>query len=233
MPAPDLLTVRPSARPRPALRERPALRRLLSALLAAVAVAGTGWVALGHRAADGVAVLVATGQVPVGDVLSGTDVEVRHLPPRAVPQGALARPDEAVGLPAAAVLARGEVLTAHDVRTGSLLIGRDAAEVAVWLPLLEPQVVAGLTAGDLVDVLSPVDGTVVLTSVPVLAVPVRGGPVTGLAAVAGGGAGGQAAAGGVWLAVPTEGAGALAAARGADPAGAGLLVAVRPPAPSG
>lgn len=193
-------------------------------------MAGTGYVALGHRADAGLPVLVAADQVPVGALLSDVDVEVRRVSAGAVPEGALVRAEQAVGLPAASVLSPGEVLTGHDVRTGSLLSGRDGGEVAVWLPVAEPQVVAALSPGDLVDVLSPVDGTAVLSSVPVLATPGgEGGAVTGLAAVAGGGGGGGGGPGGVWLAVPHEGAGALAAARGADPAGAGLLVAVRAP----
>lgn len=192
-------------------------------------MAGTGYVALGHRVDGGRQVVVATARVPVGAVVSGADVELRSLAGDAVPEGALTTTGQAVGLPAAAVLSPGEVLTGHDVRTGSLLAGRDPGEVALWLPVPEPQVVAALAPGDLVDVLSPVDGTTVLSSVPVLATPADGRAATGLAAVTGGGARGGGSPGGLWLAVPVESAGALAAARGADPAGAGLLVAVHPP----
>lgn len=236
MPRADLLTAR---RP-PGLpgRRRPGPRRLLSALLAALVVAGTGYVALGHRADTGQPVLVATGHVPVGATLTAADLEIRQIPEPAVPEGALTSSEQAVGRPAAAVLSPGEVLTGHDVRTGSLLAGQDPGDVALWLPLPEPQVAAALAAGDLVDVLSPVDGSPVLSAVPVLAAPGAGGDrgaggaATGLAAVAAGAgpAGGRASgSGGVWLAVPAQRAGALAAAQGADPAGTGLLVAVHPP----
>lgn len=176
--------------------------------------------------------VVATRSVPVGAVLSTGDVSVRQLPATAVPATALADPALAVGHPVAGVLSEGEVLTVHDVGTGSLLAGQPTGHLAVWLPLTEPAVVEALTAGDRVDVLSPVDGRQVVQDVTVLAV--RRG-VSGAASSPGlmGGAGGAGREGlGAWLALAAEQSRALAAARGADPAGGALLLALHP-APSG
>lgn len=183
--------------------------------------------ALDRGSGGEVPVLVATGQVAVGSVLSPADVEVRRVPTSVVPAGALTRPDDAVGLPATAVLSTGEVLTTHDVRTGSLLAGGAEGELAVWLPLPDDQVAAALSPGDRVDVRSPVDGGLVVSSVRVLAAPAAGaGAGSGLVRAATGP--GPSDGRGAWLAVSPEQSGALAAARGADPAGAGLMLALHP-----
>lgn len=228
MPAPEPTRPPRRTRPRVPRRGRSWPRRALAALLAAAAVGLTSYLALDRPTADGVPVLVATATVPVGAVVSADDVEVRRVPAAAVPEGALEGPAAAVGLPAAAVLSVGEVLTSHDVRTGSLLAGRAEGELAVWLPLPDPQVAAALSAGDVVDVRSPVDGRLVVASVRVLAAPAPGaGADAGLVRAAAGAAG-PAGGHGAWLAVSPEQSGALAAARGADPAGTGLLVALHP-----
>ncbi|GGK81658.1 SAF domain-containing protein [Ornithinimicrobium pekingense] len=203
-------------------RTRTLLRRLLAALLAAAAVGGTAYAALGRPPEGGVAVVVATREVPVGAVLSSGDVTVRRLPPDAVPVAALSEPAEVVGRPAAAVLSEGEALTRHDVRTGSLLAGQPEGSVAVWLPLADPAVAEALSAGDRVDVHSPVDGRRVVEDVLVVAV--RSGASSSSGLIGGGGLAREA--GGVWLALSSEHAAAVAAARGADPSGAALLLAV-------
>lgn len=202
------------------------MRRLAAALLAAVAVGTTAWVALARPAPDGVPVLVATREVPVGAVLAEGDVAVRTLPPAAVPAGALGDAAQAVGLPVAAVLAEGEPLTGADVRTASLLVGQPAGSVAVWLPVPDAAVAEALSAGDRVDVHSPVDGRRVVGPVLVVAVRAAAGGGAGLI----GGTGTAEAGGGVWLALSGEEASALAGARGADPAGGALLLALHPAA---
>lgn len=186
---------------------------------------------LGQQAGDGAAVLVATRQLAVGDLVTSGDVEVRHVSPDVVPVGALTLADDAVGLPAATVLSPGEVLTGHDVRTGSLLAGRPGDELAVWLPVPDSAVADALSGGDRVDVLSPVDGALVVGAVEVLAArhagAVGGSGLLGSASAAS--TSGASGPSGVWLAVSPEQSAALAAARGADPAGAGLLLALHRP----
>lgn len=184
----------------------------------------TAWVALSRPTDGGVPVLVATREVPVGAVLSDGDVTVRDLPADAVATGALADPAQAVGRPVAALLAEGEPLTAHDVRTGSLLVGQPPGIVAVWLPLPDAAVAEALSAGDRVDVHSPVDGRRVAGPVLVVAVRSAGSGPAGLM----GGARLSDGGGGAWLALSPEEATALAGARGADPAGGALLLAVHP-----
>lgn len=198
---------------------------MLAALLAAVAVGGTAYAALGRPREGGVPVVVATREVPVGAVLASGDVTVRQLPPGAVPSAVVGDPADAVGRPVAAVLSEGEALTVHDVGTASLLQGQPAGSVAVWLPVPDTAVAEALSAGDRVDVHSPVDGRRVVEDVLVLAVRSGGsggsGPpgLMGAAALAREG-------GGVWLALSKDRSTELAAARGADPAGGALLLAL-------
>ena len=201
------------------------MRRALAAVLAALAVGGGTWAALARPAEGETAVVVATRQLPVGAVLAAADVTTRRLPADAVPVAALSDPGKVVGRPAAAVLTEGEVLTAADVGTTSLLGGQPADHVAVWLPLPEPAVAEAVSAGDRVDAPSPVDGRPVVEDVLVLAVR-DGSSRSGTVALVGGGPG-PARTGGAWLALGPEQSTALAAARGADPAGGTLLVALR------
>lgn len=175
--------------------------------------------------------MVATGQVAVGSVLAAGVLEVRHLPPGSVPDGALSRVEDAVDQQASTVLSAGEVLTRHDLSAVALLDGQPSGTVAVWLPLPESAVAAALSAGTRVDVHSPVDGQIVVADTLVLSVRAgRGLPagVAGVGGVVGGGAGpadGDPA--GMWVALDQRASVAVAAARGADPSGAALLVALR------
>jgi Flp pilus assembly protein CpaB len=173
-------------------------------------------------------VVVASRQLPVGAVLAHDDIEVRQLPADAVPSTAVSDPAEVVGRPVSAVITEREVLTAHDVRTGSVLQGQPEGTVAVWLPVSDAAVAEALSPGDRVDVHSPVDGRRVAQDVLVLAVRTAPSGSTGLIG-SGGLAGG---AGGAWLALSPQHSTQLAAARGADPAGAALLLALHP-APGG
>lgn len=191
-------------------------------MLAALAVGGATAAARARPVPDGVPVLVATGALPVGSVLATGDVTLREVPDDLVPTGALTGVDEAVGRPVAAVLAEGEVLTAHDLGTPSLLVGQPEGQLAVWLPVPDPAVAGALEAGDRVDVHSPVDGSRVVPAALVLATRAGVG-ATGPSVLTGAG---DAAAGGVWLALTPEQVTALAAVRGADPAGGALLLAL-------
>lgn len=166
--------------------------------------------ALSRPAPDEVQALVATRPVPLGEVVSTGDLELRHLPPKALPAGALTSPEEVVGRTAAVPLVEGRVLVPDDLSTAGLLQGLPEDRAAVYLPLSEPEVPAALGAADRVDVHSPVDGSVVVSAALVLRTSVGERP-------------------GVWLAVDPAGAEALAAARGADPAGAALQLTLTHP----
>lgn len=207
-------------------RARSALRRGLAAVLAAVAAGGTAYVALVRPVEDGAPVLVATREMPVGAVLSADDVTVEQRPTGTTPASALRDPAEAVGLPVSAVLVQGEVLTDHDVRTVSVLQGQPSGSVAVWLPVPEAAVAEALSAGDRVDVHSPVDGRAVVEDVLVVAVRPGGTGRDGAGLI--GTTGLSSDGGGAWLALSRGEAEALAAARGADPAGGALLLALHP-----
>ncbi len=190
------------------MRALPSARRWVAAVLAAAVVGGGLHLVLSRPGPEDVPVVVATRMLPVGAGLREGDTEVRRLPPTALPAGALDHPP-AEGARLAVPLQAGEVLTGGDLRTSGLLEGLPG-RVAVFVPLGDGVVAEALAAGDEVDVHSPVDGTVVAEEALVL----------------------QARAGeapGVWLAVDESTAGALAAARGADPVGAALLLALRPP----
>lgn len=183
-------------------------------MLAALTAGGTAYLALDRPAADAVPVLVAVRELPVGHRLTEGDVRVRDLPVQAVPVGALTATEAALDRTVVAPLAEGEPVTSLDLRTSALLAGLPEGTVAVFLPLPEPAVAASLEAADLVDVHSPVDGSVVVARALVLRAGVGERP-------------------GVWLSVDPAGAQAIAAARGADPVGAALQVALRAPPEAG
>lgn len=181
----------------------------MAAALAAMAVAVAVHAILGRPDPEDATALVATRAVPVGATLAPGDVEVRHLPPRAVPEGALTEPGAAIGRTTAVPLVPGRAVVPADLSTSALLEGLAEDGAAVYLPLGEPAVAASLAPGDRIDVHSPVDGTVVVPAAVVLRVEAEERP-------------------GLWVAVDGPDAVALAAARGADPVGASLQVSLRP-----
>lgn len=185
-------------------------RRILAALLAAVTVGLVVHLSMSRPAPEDVPAVVAVRDVPVGEQLGPGDVEVRRLPKSALPPHALTDAAAAAGRTAAVPLTAGRVLLPDDLRTAALLDGLAEGTVAVHLPLAEPEVPGALAAGDRVDVHSPLDGTVVVDSALVLRTTVGERP-------------------GLWLAVDTPGAQSLAAARGADPAGASMQVSLQAP----
>ncbi|WP_083652720.1 MULTISPECIES: SAF domain-containing protein [Serinicoccus] len=184
----------------------PVLRRWLAAALAAITVGGSLHLVLTRPQPDEVPVVVAARQLAVGTTLSARDTELRHVPPDLLPEGFLSAAPE-VGASLAVPVQAGEVLTTADLRTSALLDGLEG-EVAVWLPVTDAAVATATVAGDRIDVHSPVDGDRVARGALVLR------PGTGEEP-------------GLWVAVDEGTAGDLAAARGADPLGAALLVAVR------
>ncbi|MFK5581986.1 SAF domain-containing protein [Serinicoccus sp. LYQ131] len=187
----------------------PGLRRVAAAVLAGVTVAGGLHLVLGRPAPDDVPVVLAARQLSVGQVLDAADVEVVLLPPRARPAGALTDLGAAHGARLVTPVGAGEVLTSSDLRTTGLLAGMPPGTVAVFVPLADEAVALAATPGDLVDVHGP-DGAVVAREGLVLRSP-------------------QPGTSGLWLAVDTGTAQELAGARGADPLGAALQVALRPP----
>ena len=184
-------------------------RRWLAALLAAGTVGGGLHLVLTRPAPDDVPVLVATRELPLGSTMSASDVEVVMLPPRAVPATGLSAAADATGQVLAAPVVEGEMLTQSDLRTSGLLSGMPSGTVAVFLPVQDAAVASAIGSGDVVDVRSPVDGSTVADAARVLQSLSTGGAT------------------GLWLVVDPSTAGDLAAARGADPLGATLLVALR------
>jgi Flp pilus assembly protein CpaB len=201
---------------------------VLSALLAALAVLGLGRFVADRPPAGGVPVVVATTEVAAGTRLGAAVLEVRALPEHALPQGAVADLAEVEGRAATSVLAAGEVVTVHDVGATGLLAAQDPSVRAVFVPVPESAVLGALGPGDRVDLHSPVAGDLVAEDVPVLGVHRGGGGAGGPGAWA---SGAGADGGGVWLGVGPSTAAALAAARGADPAGGSLLLSLRGPPP--
>ncbi|OAB86275.1 hypothetical protein AWH69_13035 [Janibacter melonis] len=149
---------------RPAWRRRVA-RRLVAA--AALCLALT--LALGQQAPEPTrAVLVASAHVPPGTEVLAEAVAVVDLPRSAAPDGALTRPDEAVGRMATVAIGPGEVITPARV------LGRDPASAGrgrrlVTLPLLGAA--RSLTVGDRVDVYRPGRREPVATGATVVAIP--------------------------------------------------------------
>lgn len=157
---------------------------------------------------------MAVREVGVGTELTGGLLAVREVPRSVVPDGALGDLAEAVGRPASSVLAVGEVLTRHDVRTADLVTGLEPGTVAVWVPVAEQAVTAALAGGDRVDLRSPGDGAFLARDVLVLAVGPAGPELDGR--------------GGAWVAVDDEQARSLATQR-ADPLGGAAHVALHGP----
>lgn len=205
------LRLRPSARNRRSAWRRGRLRRLTAALLAAAAV----WAvvsALRPTPPDpGPLVVVATRDLAAGSVLGADHLSTTHLPPEALPRGAVTDPGGLVGDTTARALRAGQVLTDADTTVAALAQGLPTGTVVALLPLGNPALVTAATPGTRVDVLAVVDGSVLAADVLVLAP-----------------AGGQE--GGIFVALPSDRAGEVARHTGVDLVGGGVTIVLRPPA---
>lgn len=171
--------------PRELLRAASRHRALLSAGLAAAAVAaGLGAVTPAPEAS--VSVLTASRDLPGGTTLAVEDLTLAPVPQDLLPSGALTDPGPAVGRLVAGPVRRGEALTDVRLLGGALLSSyagtpeaagtREAGSVAVPLRLAEPAAARLVRAGDRIDVLAadPEGGdaaSVAAADVLVLAVP--------------------------------------------------------------
>jgi len=208
--------LRPVPGTRAARWRRVVLRRIVAGLFAAAAC----WLALGaysvRGAPPGTSALVVTADLPLGHVLRPDDVATRTLPADAVPAGAVRAPTQAVGVPLAAAVGRGEVLTAVRLRSGGPPLA--AGRRAIHVPLADPGAAARLSPGDHIDLVAVADGAVVVEDAVVIDVD-RGSV----------GAFGASESGrGLTVGVPTDRVGPLTAA--ALGGRGGVHAAVRPAA---
>ncbi len=128
-----------------------ARRRLLAAALLGIAVLAALRAVVPPPPAT-TAVVTAAADLPAGTLLARGDLDVRRLPPAAVPDGAV-RPDAARGRTLASPVRRGEALT--DARlAGPGLAAGYPGRVAVPVRVPDPAVARLLRVGDEVEVLA-------------------------------------------------------------------------------
>jgi Flp pilus assembly protein CpaB len=153
-------------------------RRLLAAGLAA------GAVALALQAAESdpaptVPVVAAAGELRGGTTLTPEDLLLVDIPRGAVPRGAVASVDDAVGRLLSGPMHAGELVTDLRLVGPSLLAGWGEDLVATPVRIADPGVLALVRPGDRIDLYAtPLSAlgpaAVVSAKVPVLAVPDSG-----------------------------------------------------------
>lgn len=161
------------------------LRRPLAALFAAAAAA-LGLLALRPAPPPSVGVLAAARDLRAGATLTASDLRRARLPPGVVPSGALR--SGAAGRVLAGPMRRGEPLTDARLVGGGLLRGHGPGTVATPVRIADAGAVRLVRPGDHIDVLtapppsgsldaasaaSPGQARMVISSVPVVAVPRR------------------------------------------------------------
>ncbi|RFS84577.1 flagellar biosynthesis protein FlgA [Actinomadura spongiicola] len=152
------------------------LRRPLAALFAAVAT-GLALVALRPAPPPSVHVLAAARDLPAGKTLAPSDLRPVRLPPPSVPSGALR--SGGTGRVLAGPMREGEPLTDARVVGAALLRGHGPGTVATPVRMADADAVRLVRPGDHIDVLTapretapqPGQARIVVTAVPVLAVP--------------------------------------------------------------
>lgn len=141
-------------------------------MLAALAAAAAVWVvvtALRPAPPDaGMPVLVAAADLPAGTVLEAADVRVARVPESVVPAGALLAPSAVVGAVSSGPLRSREMLTDHDLATGSLADGLGPDVVVTHVPLRDQALASVVNPGNRVDLLSALDGATLARDVAVL-----------------------------------------------------------------
>ncbi len=147
---------------------RRVLRRLVSAVLAAVAVLLVVAELL-PPAGPVTPALVAARDVPAGAVLVEADLRVDHVPRGAVQPGALTSVSDAVRRRVGAGLARGESLTASRLVPRGALDGLPAGRVALHVVSADPAAVDLLSPGVPARVYPSVGGPPLAVGATVLA----------------------------------------------------------------
>ena len=188
--------------------------RVVSAGLAGAALWFTVSALLPLPPDPGVAVLVATHDLPLGVTVSADDVRVDRRPDAYVPRGALTSGEAAVGRVLAAPVVAGEALTPARFRGPGQLAALPAGSLAVSLPVGDPSIVSTLRPADLVAVLVTGSGETVAASAPVLATDLPAGGM-----LSGSGSTGAH----VWLALTPAEARAVAVALGSSTSAAFLI----------
>lgn len=217
----EVLAARAQHDPRrvPLRRRRLGPRRLVSAGLAAVALAGALQV-LAPRPAAGVPAVVLGRDLPAGARLQTADLRTVQLPAATVPTGALTGLGAAAGRVLAAAGRAGEVLTDVRLVGPGLLTGQPPGQVGAPVRVADPAAAVLVAPGDRVDVLLATEGradaAVVVRAATVLARPLgaaTGGGLLGSADTSAADSGG----GLLVLAVSSAEAAALAGAAARGP----------------
>ncbi len=126
-------------------------RRLLSALLAALAVLMV-IETLAPATPPRVAVVVAAHDLTSAVTLAGEDVTVEQVPPSVVPQGSSSSPAQVLGRVVAGPMRAGEPVTDRRLLGRSLLSGYPPGLVATPVRVRDAAVVALLQVGDEISV---------------------------------------------------------------------------------
>ncbi|MDJ0108165.1 SAF domain-containing protein [Rhodococcus erythropolis] len=126
--------------------------------IAAVALAALGVVLFfrGDPATDTVAVVVSSRDLTPGQVIADSDVEIREIDSKQLPEGVVADTDLVVGRTVAGPIRSGETVTDVRVlspRLAGLSVGTDDARI-VPVRLADAAVADMLRSGDVVDVLT-------------------------------------------------------------------------------
>ncbi|AJT43007.1 hypothetical protein UM93_09145 [Psychromicrobium lacuslunae] len=98
-------------------------------------------------------VIVAARDLPAGGKLRAEDLQLRMLPPAAIPQAALTDPAQATGQLLTGAVRSGQVLSDTSILGPGLLTGSPPGSVAVPLHIADPQTISWLRPGQLVNVL--------------------------------------------------------------------------------
>lgn len=126
-------------------------RRMLSALLAAVAVLVVVQTLAPQTPAQQ-AVVVATHDLTSGVTLGAADVTVEHMPPVAVPSGAASSVAEVAGRTVAGPMRAGEAVTDRRLLGRALLAGYPPRLVVAAVRIHDADVVGLLQVGDRISI---------------------------------------------------------------------------------
>ncbi len=126
-------------------------RRVLSALLAAVAVLVI-IETIAPSAPASRRVVVAARDLPSGAVLTAADLDAVPMPPSVVPSGSASSASELLGRVVAGPMRAREVVTDQRLLGRSLLAGYPTGSVATPVRIRDPGVVALLQVGGRIDV---------------------------------------------------------------------------------
>jgi hypothetical protein len=111
-----------------------------------------------HAATPTISAMVTTSDLPAGHKISSSDLKVTKIPGSLTWSSLLTKSENVIGKITSHAVAAGQPISSSDLISSDLLIGFNANQVAISIPLQSNRIDAYLTSGNHLDVYATQNG---------------------------------------------------------------------------